>query len=128
MHGTIIIIIIVIFLRGLGRLTCSGIDALPSFPGASTISSSSRFVVEGVFRESGVVHSFKMVDPVGSEADRLLVLWVRIPPVAWMSVSCECCVLSEVSGSGRSLIQRSPTECTMSECDREASTMWILAH
>ena len=57
-------IIIIIFINGLGRLTCSGIDALPSFPSASTISSSSRFVVEGVFRESGVVHSFKMVDPV----------------------------------------------------------------
>jgi hypothetical protein len=28
------------------------------------ISSSSRFVVEGVFRESGVVHSLKVVDPV----------------------------------------------------------------
>ena len=60
----IIIIIIIIFLHGLDRLTCSGIDALPSFPGASTISPSSRFVVEGVFRESGVVHSFKVVDPV----------------------------------------------------------------
>ena len=60
----IIIIIIIIFLHGLGRLIFSGIDALPSFPGASTICSSSRFVVEGVFRESGVVHSFKMVDPV----------------------------------------------------------------
>ena len=46
------IIIIIIFPHGLGRLTCSGIDALPSFPGASTISSSSRFVVEGVFREA----------------------------------------------------------------------------
>jgi len=57
-------IIIIIFLHGLGRLTCSVIDALPSFPGASTISFSSRFVVEGVFRESGVVHSFKVVDPV----------------------------------------------------------------
>ena len=56
--------VIIIFLHGLGHLTCSGIDALPSFPGASTTSSSSRFVVEGVFRESGVVHSFKMVDPV----------------------------------------------------------------
>ena len=31
---------------------------------ASTVSSSSRFVVQGVFRESGVFHSFKMVDPV----------------------------------------------------------------
>ena len=58
------IIIIIIFLHGLGRFTCSGIDALPSFPRASMISSSSRFVVEGLFRESGVVHSFKMDDPV----------------------------------------------------------------
>ena len=56
------IIITIIFLHGLGRLTCFGIDALPSFPGASTISSSSRFVVEGVFRESGVVHSFKVIN------------------------------------------------------------------
>ena len=56
--------VIIIFLHGLGRLSCSGIDALPSFPGASTVSSSSRFVVEGVFRQSGVVHSFKVVDPV----------------------------------------------------------------
>jgi len=29
-----------------------------------------------------------------SEAARLLRLWVRIPPKAWMSVCCECCVLS----------------------------------
>jgi hypothetical protein len=33
-----IIIIIIIFLHGLGLLTRSGIDALPSFPAASTIS------------------------------------------------------------------------------------------
>jgi len=45
-------------------MTCSAIDALPLFPRASTISSSSRFVVEAVFRKSGVVHSCKMVDPV----------------------------------------------------------------
>ena len=51
------LIIIIIILHGLGRLTCSGIDVLLSFPGASTISSSCRFVVEGVFRKSGVVHS-----------------------------------------------------------------------
>jgi hypothetical protein len=50
--------IIIIFLHGLGRLTCSVIDALPSFPGASTNSSSSRFVVEGVFRKSGIVIDF----------------------------------------------------------------------
>ena len=30
-----------------------------------------------------------------SKAARLLRLWVRIPPGAWMSVSCECCVLSD---------------------------------
>ena len=30
----------------------------------------------------------------GPAASRLLGLWVQIPPGAWMSVSCECCVLS----------------------------------
>ena len=30
----------------------------------------------------------------GSVAGRLLRLWVRIPPEAWRSVCCECCVLS----------------------------------
>jgi hypothetical protein len=30
----------------------------------------------------------------GSAAARLLGLWVRIPPAACLSVSCECCVLS----------------------------------
>jgi hypothetical protein len=59
-----IIMIIITFLHELGRLTCSGINALPSFPGASTISSSSRFEVNGVFRQSAPVRSFKMVDPV----------------------------------------------------------------
>ena len=29
-----------------------------------------------------------------SAAARLLRSWVRIPPVAWMFVCCECCVLS----------------------------------
>jgi hypothetical protein len=50
----------------------------------------------------------------GSTAARLLELWVRIPPRAWMSVSCECCQV-EVSASGWSLVQRSPTECGVSK-------------
>jgi hypothetical protein len=29
-----------------------------------------------------------------SSASRLLRLWVRIPPATWMSVWCDCCVLS----------------------------------
>jgi hypothetical protein len=33
-----------------------------------------------------------------------------------------CCQV-EVSASGLSLVQRNPTECGVSECDREASTM-----
>ena len=33
-----------------------------------------------------------------------------------------CCQI-EVSASGLSLVQRSPTECGVSQCDREASTM-----
>jgi hypothetical protein len=36
----------------------------------------------------------------GSAAARLLGLWFRIPPGAWMSVSCECCVLSGPSSRG----------------------------
>ena len=42
-----------------------------------------------------------------------------------MSVFCECCVLSgqvEVSASDRSFVQRSPTECGVSEFDRGTST------
>ena len=45
-------IMIIIFLYELDLLTCSGIDALTSFPGVAMISSSSRFVIEAVFRES----------------------------------------------------------------------------
>jgi hypothetical protein len=37
-------------------------------------------------------------------------------------VSVVCCQV-EVSTSGWSLVQRSPTECGVSECDREASIM-----
>jgi hypothetical protein len=33
---------------------------------------------------------------------------------------CVVCCLVEVSATGRSLAQRSPTECGVSECDREA--------
>jgi len=53
-------IIIIVCLRGFGRLTCCGIDSLPSFPGTYAISSSSGFVFEGVFLESLVVHSLKV--------------------------------------------------------------------
>jgi len=57
-----------------------------------------------------------------SAAARLLGLWVRIPPDAFMSVCCECCVLSRRGlCTGRSFIQRSPTECGVSECDRRTS-------
>ena len=52
-----------------------------------------------------------------SAAVRLLELWAR------MSVCCECCVLwcqVEVSATGSSLVRRSPTECGVSGCDREA--------
>jgi hypothetical protein len=59
----------------------------------------------------------------GSAAARLVGLWVRIPSGANMSVSCECCVLSEVYVSRWSLIQRSPTGRGASECVREASLM-----
>jgi len=43
-----------------------------------------------------------------------------------MSVCCQCCVLFckvEFSAMDRSIVQRSPTECGVSEYDREASVM-----
>jgi hypothetical protein len=39
-----------------------------------------------------------------------------------MSVVIIVCCQVEVSATGWSLVQRSPTECGVSECDREAST------
>jgi hypothetical protein len=47
-------------------------------------------------------------------------LRVRIPLGAWMSICCEC-VLSEVSASGYSLVQRSPIEYGVSDCDIETT-------
>jgi hypothetical protein len=45
-------------------------------------------------------------------------------PAGGMDMSCEyVCFQVEVSVTGRSLVQRSPTECGVSECDREASIM-----
>jgi hypothetical protein len=51
----------------------------------------------------------------GPSVEDLLGSWVRIPPAAWMFVSCEClCCQVHVSATGRSLVQRSPTECGVS--------------
>ena len=60
-----------------------------------------------------------------SAATRMLRLWVRIPPRAWMVVCCECCVLS-----GRGLCNELVTHPEESyrlwciiECDLETSFM-----
>ena len=60
-----------------------------------------------------------------SAAARLLRMWVRIPPGAWMSVCCECCVLS-----GRGLCDEPITRpeesyrlCCVVVCDLETSRM-----
>ena len=60
-----------------------------------------------------------------STAARLLRLWVRMPPGAWMSVCCDCCVLSGI-GLCDALITR-PEEsyrlwCVV-VCDLETSRM-----
>jgi hypothetical protein len=46
------------------------------------------------FSTVGLILSVPVVARSASAAARLLRLWVQIPPVAWMSVCCECCVLS----------------------------------
>jgi hypothetical protein len=40
-----------------------------------------------------------------------------------VSVAIVVCSHVEVSATGRLLVERSPTECGVSECDREASKM-----
>ena len=50
-----------------------------------------------------------------SVAARLLRLWVLIPPGAWMSVSCECCVFS-----GRGLCDELIT------CPEEPYRLWCV--
>jgi len=59
----------------------------------------------------------------GSAAAHLLGLQAQIPPGTWMSLMSAVCCQVAVSASGWSLVQRSPTECDMSECDRVASIM-----
>ena len=60
-----------------------------------------------------------------SVASRLLRLWARIPPGAWMFVCCECCVLSG-RGPCDELITRPEESCRLwcvVECDLKASRM-----
>jgi hypothetical protein len=54
-----------------------------------------------------------------------LELWVLIPPRVWMSLVNVTCCRVEVSATSRSLIQRSPTECNVTECTVETSTMMM---
>ena len=62
-----------------------------------------------------------------STAARLLSSWVRIPPGAWMSVCCECCVLSG-RGLCEELITR-PEEsyrlCCVVVCDLETTKILV---
>jgi hypothetical protein len=59
----------------------------------------------------------------GSEAARLQGFLVRILPGHECPSLVSVCCQVEASASGLSLIQRSPTECGVPECDREASIM-----
>ena len=52
----------------------------------------------------------------GCRAIRLIKVQVRILPEAWMSVSCECCVVKDRSLQGAYYSSRSsPAECSVSE-------------
>ena len=63
----------------------------------------------------------------GSADARLLGLRVRMPPGAWMSVACECAVLSggDLCNGPRIRTDESYRVCVcVTECVREASKMW----
>jgi len=52
-----------------------------------------------------------------SATARMLGLRVRVPLGASISLLNVVCSQEEVSATGRSLVQRSPTECGVSDCD-----------
>jgi hypothetical protein len=92
----------------------------------------SKFLLNWIAVNRGLFYSFNVVFCRSkwlrglrrvSEAVRLLGLRVRIPPGKWTSLVSVVCCQVEVSASDWSLIQRSPTECGVSECDGEASIM-----
>ena len=51
-----------------------------------------------------------------SAAARLLRLWVRIPPEAWIFICCSVVCCQVVSATSWSLVQRSPTDRSASLC------------
>ena len=60
----------------------------------------------------------------GSAASRLLGLRARIPPGhGCMSLVSVVCPQVYAAASGRSLVQRNPSEFGVSECDRDVSIM-----
>ena len=65
------------------------------------------FLAVKSFRRSQWPHGLRR----RSTAARLLILWVRIPAVACMSVVSVVCCHVEVSATDWSLVQRSPTDC-----------------
>jgi len=72
-------------------------------------------------------------DAVQGVGLRLLVCWnwgLESRLTEWISVSCECCVHCQVdvSSTGRSLVQRSHTECDVSECDYQTSKLRLSSH
>ena len=63
----------------------------PSFNQQHNVDSSNSLINE----PNKSIHQFQRPRGLrrGSAVAGLLGLWVRIPPGAWMSVCCECCVL-----------------------------------
>jgi len=57
---------------------------------------------------------------LGPATARLLELRFRIPPVAWVSVSFECSVLSGTGLCVGLIILPGDSYCVVSECDSEA--------
>jgi hypothetical protein len=84
--------------------------ALGTFPQEENCSTGTR-----TSTEMKIVHLTEQ-DPMPVAAH---LLGLRVPVLlgAEVSVSCECCVSSDrsLSASGLSLVQRSPTECGVSE-------------
>ena len=73
-------------------------------------------IVNNIVQSRKYVIITKYADP----SSRLLGLRVRVPPGPCLSLEGVVCCQVEVSATGRSLVQRAPTECGVSQCDLDA--------
>jgi hypothetical protein len=82
----------------------------------------------GLSRQKKSWFHWQRVLRLGSAAARLVGLWIRIPPGAWVCVVSVVCCQGELYASGWSLVQRSPTDFCLWVWSRKLKNEEALGH